>query len=256
MRRAGAAAARTARTRRSRLVVAASLAVLILVLLGPALAPGYTLIRDQVFVPDQSLLPWMLGIGAGLPRSVPQDAVVAVLSGPVPGWVLEKLAMVGALSLLGAGVARLLRGSGTGARSWASSQPCGPRSSSSGCSWATGPCCWPSGPCPWLLDVARRARSGERRTWAPWFLLLSLASLTVSGGVLALAVSLPVAVGPRSRLSGARRAGWAVTGVVAQLPWLVPTLVVSSARPGSGRPAPRCSACVAESWPGCPASPR
>ena len=36
-------------------------------------------------MPDQSLLPWMVGLGGGLPRSVPQDAVVAVLTGPGAG---------------------------------------------------------------------------------------------------------------------------------------------------------------------------
>jgi len=201
------------------------LCALVVVLLGPALLPGYTLIRDQVFVPDQALLPWMVGLGAGLPRSVPQDAVVAVLSGPVPGWVLEKIALAAALALLGSGVSRLLRPAGTGAR-------------------LVGMCVavWSAfvverllmghwslllavGALPWLLDAARRARRGETGTWAAWSLWLLLASLTVTGGLLALAVSLPVAIGPRSRLRAARRLGWAATGLVAQLPWLVPALV-------------------------------
>ena len=43
------------------------------------------------------------------------------------------------------------------------------------------------------------------------------------------AVSLPVAVGPRSRLSPVRRWAWAASGLIAQLPWLVPALVVGSA---------------------------
>jgi len=205
------------------------LSALVVTILGPALLPGYTLIRDQVFVPDQSLLPWMLGLGGGLPRSVPQDAVVALVSGPVPGWLLEKAALVAALALLGSGVSRLLRPAGTGAR-------------------IVGTCVavWSAfvverllmghwtlllavGVLPWLVDVARRARSGERGTWAAWALWLLLASLTVTGGLLALAVSLPVAVGPRSRLSPVRRWAWAASGLIAQLPWLVPALVVGSA---------------------------
>ena len=74
---------------RDRAVVVAS-AVLAAVVLGPALGPGYALVGDPVFVPDQVLLPWMAGLGGGLPRAVPQDAVLAVLTGPVPGWVWHK----------------------------------------------------------------------------------------------------------------------------------------------------------------------
>jgi hypothetical protein len=237
-------------TRRSRVVVALVLGGLIVLLLGPALAPGYTLIRDQVFVPDQNLLPWMLGIGAGLPRSVPQDAVVAVLSGPVPGWLLEKLAMVAALALLGGGVARLLRASGTGARVVGVVAGVWSAYVVERLLMGHWSLLLAVGTLPWLLDLARRARSGERRTWARWFLLLSLASLTVSGGLLALAVSLPVAIGPGSRMSRARRISWTVTGLVAQLPWLVPTLVVSSSVTGVGAAGSQVFRLRAESWAG------
>ena len=220
--------------RRGRVLRGVILALLVVALLGPGLGPGYVLIHDQVFVPDQSLLPWMLGLGSGLPRSVPQDAVVGLLSGPVPGWLLEKVALVAGLALLGGGVSRLLRPAGTGARVL-----------------GTVVAVWSAfvverllmghwslllavGTLPWLVDLGRRARSGERGTWAPWLLLVSLASLTVSGGVLALATSLPVAVGPRSRLSVARRLLWVGTGAVAQLPWLVPAVVGGTGLTGAG----------------------
>jgi hypothetical protein len=81
-------------------------------------------------------------------------------------------------------------------------------------------------------------------------LLLSLASLTVSGGLLALAVSLPVAIGPGSRLSRTRRIAWAFTGLAAQLPWLVPTLVVSSSVTGVGAAGSEVFRLRAESWVG------
>ncbi len=43
------------------------LAVLVaVVVLGPALGAGYVLHADEVFVPQQDLLPWMLGVGAGI----------------------------------------------------------------------------------------------------------------------------------------------------------------------------------------------
>src|SRR3954447_5976928 len=84
-----------------------SLALALLVL-GPALAPGYLLVRDMVWVPDLSLSADALGLGSGLPRAVPSDAVVAVLDEVVPGMLLQKLVLVAALAGGGVGVARLL----------------------------------------------------------------------------------------------------------------------------------------------------
>ena len=58
---------------------------LALLLLGPALGPGYVLSYDMVWVPDLALRPDFLGLGSGLPRAVPSDAVVSVLDEVVPG---------------------------------------------------------------------------------------------------------------------------------------------------------------------------
>lgn len=79
-----------------------------LLLLGPALAPGYVLSYDMVWVPDLALTRDALGVGSGLPRAVPSDAVVAVLDEVVPGMVLQKLVLLGALVGGGLGVPRLL----------------------------------------------------------------------------------------------------------------------------------------------------
>jgi hypothetical protein len=72
-------------------------------ILAPLLAPGYVLHLDMVFVPQQTLLPWNLGIGGGLPRSVPQDALVALVSGPLPGQILQKVVLVATAVLAGTG---------------------------------------------------------------------------------------------------------------------------------------------------------
>ena len=83
------------------------LAVLVL---GPGLGPGYLLVRDMVWVPDLALRADFLGLGSGLPRAVPSDAVVAVLDQVVPGMLLQKLVLVAALAGGGVGATRLLAG--------------------------------------------------------------------------------------------------------------------------------------------------
>ncbi|KRF17352.1 hypothetical protein ASG90_08665 [Nocardioides sp. Soil797] len=85
--------------------------VLAALLLGPALAPGYLLSYDMVWVPDLALRPDFLGVGSALPRAVPSDAVVAVLDEVIPGMVLQKVVLLGSLVSAGAGSAALVRGS-------------------------------------------------------------------------------------------------------------------------------------------------
>ena len=75
--------------------------------LGPALGPGYVLSYDMVWVPDLALRPDILGVGSGLPRAVPSDTVVAVLDEIVPGMLLQKVALLGALAGGGLGILRL-----------------------------------------------------------------------------------------------------------------------------------------------------
>ncbi|WP_143033740.1 hypothetical protein [Nocardioides sp. YR527] len=83
--------------------------VLAVLMLGPALGAGFVLSYDMVWVPDLALTRDVLGLGSGLPRAVPSDAVIAVLDEVVPGLVLQKLVLVGALVLAGAGAAELVR---------------------------------------------------------------------------------------------------------------------------------------------------
>ena len=75
--------------------------------LGPALGRGYVLSYDMVWVPDLALRPDVLGVGSGLPRAVPSDAVVAVLDEIVPGMLLQKVVLLGALAGGGLGILRL-----------------------------------------------------------------------------------------------------------------------------------------------------
>jgi hypothetical protein len=81
---------------------------LALLVLGPALGRGFLLVRDMVWVPDLALGADALGLGSGLPRAVPSDALVGVLDELVPGMLLQKLVLVLALTAGGVGAARLL----------------------------------------------------------------------------------------------------------------------------------------------------
>ena len=74
---------------------------------------------------------------------------------------------------------------------------------------------------PWiLLAAARFRRTGERGALASVVLWSALASLTPTGGLLALATSLTAGA------ARTRRTWWlVVTGILLQLPWLVPSFV-------------------------------
>jgi hypothetical protein len=91
---------------RSRWAVPAVCGALALLVLGPALAPGYVLTHDMVFVPRLPLTPQLLGVSSAAPRAVPSDAVVALLSLVLPGQVVQKLVLLAILALAGLGAAR------------------------------------------------------------------------------------------------------------------------------------------------------
>jgi hypothetical protein len=211
--------------------VAAAVAV---VVLGPALGAGYVLHADQVFVPVQDLLPWMLGVGAGLPRAVPQDAVVAVLSGPVPGWMLEKTALLGALVLLGVGVGRLVLPRSRGAAVVAAVVAVWSAYVAERLLLGHWSLLLAVAALPWALDAAREVRAGMPRAGARWLLWLALGSLTPSGGLLVLVATAPALLVRGG--AGSRRRRWMLVGAgaVLQLPWIVPTLVHPAQVTGAG----------------------
>ncbi len=76
-----------------------------LLMLGPALAPGYVLSYDMVWVPHLAVREEVWGLGTLLPRNVPSDALVSVANLVLPGMLLQKLVLIGAV--IGAGLAGL-----------------------------------------------------------------------------------------------------------------------------------------------------
>lgn len=196
--------------------------LLALLLLGPALGPGLVLSYDMVWVPDLALRADVLGVGTGLPRAVPSDAVVAVVDEVLPGPVLQKVVLLGALVGGGLGAARLAAAHGLGTASRLAAVTL----------WQWNPLVverlvlghWPVlvgyAALPWLLvaagDWRRSGRLPARLAW-----LLPLGSLSVSAGLVScLAVVAAAATRDRGR--------WLRLGALclaSQAPWLVSGLL-------------------------------
>lgn len=197
--------------------------ILTIVLLGPALRPGFTLSYDMVFVPRQAMLPQSLGLGGGLPRAVPQDAVVAAVSTVVDGAWLQHGILLGIGILAGIGAARLVSPAGRGAQLVAATlaiwNPFVVERLVQG-HWGF---LWAYALTPWAVHTAIRMRqTGSRwRALIGWY---AAAALVPSGGLLIVAVSLPIAV--ISRTVDVRRKVVVVAGAFAvNLPWILPALL-------------------------------
>lgn len=196
-----------------RLVLFLWIVVLSALVLGPTLAPGYVLSYDMVWVPDLAVTrPDVWGLGSGLPRAVPSDAVVALLGVIVPQQLLQKAILLGSLVAAGAGGARLARGLGVPAQ-WAAATML---------VWnpfvaeRLGIGHWPLlvayAAVPWLVVAVR-----ERR-FARGVLLLALTALTPASGVMGLVIAL---------VMGHRLDVWRWVGLAALVnaPWIVASLV-------------------------------
>lgn len=83
--------------------------VLALAIAAPLLfAGGFVLAYDMVFTESPALLPSSVGLGPALPRGVPADAVVALVTEVIPGALLQKALIAGLLVAAGLGAARLV----------------------------------------------------------------------------------------------------------------------------------------------------
>ena len=144
-----------------------------LLLLGPALRPGYLLTYDMVWVPDLALRPDFLGFGTALPRAVPSDAVVAVLDNAVPAQLLEKVALLVPLVLAGGTLV-----GGTAAVSVFVWNPFVAERLALG-HWTV---LLGYAVLPWLVLSGARWRRGEPVGWLPW-VLLPLGCLSAGAGL-------------------------------------------------------------------------
>lgn len=192
-----------------------------LLVLAPLLAPGYVLHLDMVFVPHQTLLPWNLGIGAGLPRSVPQDAVVSLLAGPLPGQLVQKAVLLAIFVLAGIGAGRLSRTSLALSLATASIYVWSPYLAGRLLIGHWG-LLWAYALLPWVIAAAREAATTRR--WYPFALLCGVGALVPTGGIALALAGLPLAVGFGSRLR--RGTKWLLPALVLLLnaPWWLPSV--------------------------------
>jgi len=205
----------------SRAVLPLACALLALLALAPLLRPGFVLVYDMVFTPEQPLNAGAFGLGSALPRAVPVDAVVALATRVLPGDVVQKIALFGAVFGAAWGAARLVPTESTGVRLVAAT------------AYAWNPYVaerlfighWTLllgyAALPWVAHAGLRVRRGEPRAWARLVLASLPALLSAPGGLLALAVALAV-VGRRKALP--------LTGlaVVLNAPWWVPSVLHST----------------------------
>ncbi|MGO4256222.1 hypothetical protein [Marmoricola sp. RAF53] len=216
---------------RSLLVPALALVALGALVLGPVLLHrGFVLVGDMTFVPRQPWKAAWLALDGSVPRAVPADAVVSVLTRVVPGDLLQKAVLWGTLVVAGLGMLRLV----------SRLLPAASRVAAFGAAllfvWnpfvhqRLGIGQWGLlvgyAALPWVLLAARRFRAGDARA-AAWLLLLLAAAAVGSptGGVVAGVVAVVVVVG-RGRV---RRTGLVLAAtLVVNLPWLVPGVLATS----------------------------
>lgn len=201
--------------------------VLSLVVLLPLLRPGYVLSYDMVFVPDLAYRSDFLGLGSGLPRAVPSDAVVALLDEVIPGQWLQKLLLVLALGLAGLGARRLVPSDDLTAQLAATSFYLWNPFVAERLAIGHWPLLLTYACLPWVIDAGRRVRRGELAL--PILILwLAAASLSAAGGVIAAVLALTCVLG-RERAALARSL-WVLVGAAAvNAPW-----IVAGALKGSG----------------------
>ncbi|WP_338747775.1 hypothetical protein [Janibacter alittae] len=198
--------------------------VLGVLVLGPALVPGYTLHYDLVFVPDLPVSARTLGVDGTVPRAVPNDLLVALASLALPGWVVQKVILLGGFVLGGAGVGRLAatRVGAVAAATWWSWNPwVGERLGIGHWGYLVG-----FALLPWVLVAAARLRSSGKGVAA---LVVTLTASALAGstpGIIATILAAVVVLVPGGSVPPHPRhlAIVAGTALLANASWWYPFL--------------------------------
>jgi hypothetical protein len=189
-----------------------------LVVTAPILAPGFVLLRDMVFVPRQDLDLDALGLGSGLPRAVPVDSVMALVTAVLPGDLVQKALLLLTVYAAVLGAARLVPPGPDGRRGLAGAV--------AGLVYGWSPYLaerllighWTLllafAALPWIARAALRVRAGEPGALPRLVLACAPAALTPTGSLLAAGVAVVLAGRRRALLTGG-------TVLVLSLPWIV-----------------------------------
>ncbi|MER7892008.1 hypothetical protein ABTX15_19530 [Micromonospora sp. NPDC094482] len=234
------------RPTRERLPLYAVGAAVTALVLAPLAAPGYALLYDMVFVPRQPLSWDLIAPAQSLPRAVPMDALVSLVTQLVPGWLLQRLVLGAAILFAAVGAGRLVPTDRRAVRLFAA------------VAYAWTPYLaerlligqWglllAYAALPWLVRAALDLRAGRDGALARVVLAAAPAAITPTGGLIALA-TVVLLVPDRSR---PRRAASAIAGVaLLNAPWVTAALVTGAA--GSSDPAGVAAfAARAENWAG------
>lgn len=201
-----------------------------LLALGPGLKPGYLLFYDMVFVPQLPLSERTLGIDGSVPRAVPSDLVVSLLSSAMPGWIVQKILLLVVFVLVGAGAASFFRsraGAVAAAVCAAWNPYVGERLAIGHWGFLLGYACL-----PFLIRAALRYRRNARRGLRGllvWSLLIALTGST--GAILGLIATASVLTVPGDGRSWPARLRSAATAlavfVVANSTWWFPFLFLA-----------------------------
>ncbi|GAB3584085.1 hypothetical protein [Calidifontibacter terrae] len=197
--------------------------------LGPALRPGYLLFYDMVFVPQLPLSERTLGIDGSVPRAVPGDLVVSLLSFLAPGWLVQKALLLVVFVGVAAGAASFFRsrvGAVAAAIAAAWNPYVGERLAIGHWGFLLGYACL-----PFLARAVAAHRRGEYRGTFRLLLWTLLTALTGStGAVIGLLVTAAVLLAPTREPSvpGLRRFGLPIGAfLVANSAWWFPFLVLA-----------------------------
>lgn len=225
-----------------RLALPAASVAVALAVLGPLLGDGFVLTYDMVFSPRHPFLPDSFGLGSGLPRAVPADAVVAAFTTVLPGDIVQKLILLAALIAGPWGAGRLVPTSSTAIRVVAAV----------GYGWTPYVAerlfmgHWPyllTYAClPWIVAAGLAVRRGERRALPRLVLACVPAVLSPAAGVIAALTAVTSAGYRRLHVTGGLL-------LILNAPWLVPSLL----HPGGALSAPAgvdAFAARGENWAG------
>ncbi len=203
-------------------------AFLAILMSGPVLTRrGFVLIGDMVFTPHQPWKAAWYGGDGGVPRAVPGDAIVSLVTLGIPGDLLQAIVLLGVPALAGAGVVALTR-------SWRTA----PALAATTCyvwspyvdeRWGIGHWALLLGysALPWTVLAVQRLALGRPGGVALLWVSIGLAAaFSPTGGALAATVAVALALAHRSRLLLVT-----VTAVVLNLPWALPALLAGQGLP-------------------------